>query len=741
MASLLYRIGRFSFLHRRWVAGAWAAFLAAVAVAALGLGGGLTQSFEIPGTESDRAQDLLVERFGAQASAVGSGTGSRTGENAGQPASTRIVVAAPPDQNLLSGGLQTVLAALAPLAQAPGVAGVSDPVAAQAVAPDGSVTYLDMQFTTPADDVAPATLDQVRGAAENLTDQGFEVAVTGGPFAEPLHILSGAEAIGVGVALLVLLVMFGSALAAGIPIVTAAVGVGIGAAGVFAVAATVDVSSASLALALMLGLAVGIDYALFLLSRHRQQLSTGLDPLESAARAVGTAGNAVVLAGGTVIIALVALSVVGIPFLTLMGLAAAATVAVAVLVAVTLLPAVLGFAGSRLTPRGHAARDVEHSVDTTNRWGSLVTRHPWVTLGVAAVLLGVVALPSLDLELGLPDAGSEAESSPARQANDMLADGFGPGFNGPLVVLVDAAGGDLMAAVGVVSQEVAQLGTAYVAPPMPNPQGDAALVIVVPASAPNTTETTDLVRAIRDLRPGVEAQTGTQMWVTGAAAANVDITQRLADALPQFLLIVVGLAFVLLMIAFRSLLVPLTAVAGFLLALAAALGATVAVFQWGWLAELFGAQPAPLLNFMPIVLVGVLFGLAMDYQVFLVSRMREEFVHGTLPHDAVRAGFAHGARVVLAAALIMISVFTSFVFGGETLIAPMAFALAVGIALDALVIRMCVIPAVLALLGRSAWWLPRWLDRALPNVDLEGSRIARAPLAVEVPPEPVGAAR
>ena len=737
MAALLFRIGALSFRRRRWVLAAWTTVAAALASLALTLGGGLSQGFEIPGTEADRAQELLVERFGEAAA----GGGSRIDAEAAR-ASARIVVAAPGDQSLLTGGLQTVLTSLAPLAQAPGIAAVSDPITAQAVAPDGSVTYVDLQFTTAADDVAPATVDQVNAAADRLRDQGFEVAVTGGPFVEPLTLLSGAEAIGVGVALLVLLAMFGSALAAGVPVLTALVGVGIGAAGILAVAATVDMSSATLALALMLGLAVGIDYALFLLSRHRQQLAAGMQPPESAARANATAGNAVVLAGITTIIALVALSVVGIPFLTLMGLAGAVTVAVAVLIAVTLVPAMMGFAGARLRPRGRATRDVAHSVGADNRWGSLVTRHPIVTLVGATLLLAVAALPVLDLELGLPDAGEEAEASPARQAYDMLADGFGPGFNGPIVVLVDAAEGDLATAVSVVTQELAVLDVAYVAPPMPNPQGDAALVVVIPQTAPNTPATTALVRAIRDLRPDVEARTGTDLWVTGAAAANVDISGRLADALPVFLLIVVGLAFLLLMIAFRSLVVPLTAVGGFLLAVAAALGATVAVYQWGWLSELFGGvKPAPLVNFMPIVMVGVMFGLAMDYQVFLVSRMREEYVHGTPPRDAVRAGFAHGARVVLAAALIMISVFTSFVFGGESVIAPVAFALAAGVVMDALVVRMCAIPAVMALLGRTAWWLPRWLDRVLPNIDLEGSRIARAPVADVAPAEPVGAVR
>ena len=723
MATLLYRVGGFSFRRRRWVLGGWVALLAVLAGVALSLGGSFSQSFQIPGTESARAQTLLDQRFGAQAAGVGAGTGSRAGRDThNEAASTRVVVAPPAGHSLLDGRLQTVLAAVAPLAQASGVAQVSDPVASQAIAPDGSVTYVDVRFTAAADAVPKATQDQVRQVAADLRGQGFTVALTGGPFVAPLKLLSGAESIGVVVALIVLFITFGSMLAAGMPIFSALVGVGLGAVGIMAISAVTDTSSATMALALMLGLAVGIDYSLFLLSRHRQHLSEGLSPSESAARAVGTAGNAVVFAGTTVVIALAALAVVGIPFLTLMGLAAAATVAVSVLLAVTMVPALMGFAGARLTPRGAAAVRAERSARAENHWGTLVTGHPLLTLLSATAVLVAVAVPALSLQLGLPDAGQQPAGSADRQAYDLLARGFGPGFNGPLVVLVDGANGDLSAAVTAVGAQVRQLpDVAYVAEPMPDAAGDGSLVVVIPASGPNTQATVDLVHAIRHLRPGIEQQTGTQVWVTGAAAANIDITTKLGAALPVFLLIVIGLAYLLLMIAFRSLLVPLTAAAGFLLSVAAAFGATVAVYQWGWLARLFNVhQPAPLLSFMPVVLVGVTFGLAMDYQVFLVSRMREDYVHGADARDAVRIGFAHGARVVLAAAVIMISVFASFVFGGNSMIGPIAFGLAVGIIMDALVVRMTAIPAIMALLGPAAWWLPRWLDRILPNVDIEG---------------------
>lgn len=748
MASFLYKVGHFSFTRRWTVLVTWLLVLAAVGAGAVASGMKMTEQLTIPGVESATAQKILEERFGDAASGVGAATGgaAAAGSAAEKPASTRFVVQAPEGTNLIEdGGLATVLGALAPVAGESQVASVSDPTKTGTLAPDGGAAYVDIQFTVPADDVSDATLATIATAESTLTSDGFTVAVAGGPYTEPLELLGPTELVGVVVALLVLLVTFGSLLAAGMPILTALLGVGIGVAGVLSLSAVVTISSATLTLALMLGLAVGIDYALFLLSRHRQQLAEGVPAAESAGRAVGTAGSAVVFAGLTVVIALAGLSVTGIPFLATMGLAAAATVAVAVLIATTLLPAIMGFAGDRLIPKGRAATRAARSSKAENRWGSFVTTHPVWTLVVGVLLLGVVALPATSMRLGLPDAGQEPTTSHDRQAYDLLAEGFGPGINGPLVVLVDSekAPGGLPAAIAQTTTALESVpNIAVVAPPAPNgtvegmpapegtvvpegtPKADAALIVVIPTTGPNAAETADVVHDIRDLRGDVEKATGATLWVTGAAAANIDVTEKLADALPLFLAIVVGLAVVLLLVAFRSLLVPLTAVLGFLLTVAAAFGATTAVYQWGWLADAFNvATPAPLLSFMPVLLVGVLFGLAMDYQVFLVSRMREDFTHGAGAMQAVRSGYAHGARVVLAAALIMIAVFASFVFSGNTTIGPIAFALGFGIAVDALVVRMTMIPAVMALLGTSAWWLPRWLDKALPNVDIEGASL------------------
>ncbi|WP_066461502.1 MMPL family transporter [Sanguibacter suarezii] len=758
MASFLYRVGRFSFTRRWIVLIIWLVVLAAAGGGALASGMKMTEAITIPGTESANAQEILEDRFGEAASGVGAGTAGSAGSGTvvDQPASARVIVEAPEGTSLIDdGGLAVVLGTLAPVTEAADVASISDPTTAGTISPDGAAVYVDVQFTVPADDVPAATLDALTAAQDQLEADGYTTVLSGGPFTEPLELLSPTEALGVVIALLVLLVTFGSLLAAGMPILTALLGVGTGLAGVLAFSAVVTISSATLTLALMLGLAVGIDYALFLLSRHRQQLAEGVDPAESAGRAVGTAGSAIVFAGLTVVVALCGLAVTGVPFLAVMGFAAAATVATAVLIAVTLLPALMGFAGTRLVPRGRAAARAQRSTQAENRWGTLITRHPVWTLVAGVLALGIIAIPATSMRMGLPDAGQEPATSNERQAYDLLAENFGPGINGPLVVLVDAADNPagLMEASAAVSEALAGVeNIAYVAPAAPNgavggmlgpdtpapagtPEADAALVVVLPTTGPNDAETADVVHDIRDLRTEIEEATGTQIWVTGAAAANIDITQKLSDALPLFLAIVVGLALVLLLVAFRSILVPLTAVLGFLLTVAAAFGATTAVYQWGWLSDIFQvATPAPLLSFMPVLLVGVLFGLAMDYQVFLVSRMREDFVHGAAPLVAVRSGYAHGARVVLAAALIMIAVFSSFVFSGNTTIGPIAFAMGFGVAVDALVVRMTMIPAVMALLGRSAWWLPRWLDRLVPNVDIEGTSLERGATPVESEP-------
>src|SRR5450830_133369 len=686
VATALYRLGRFSMRHRWYVLVAWLLVLAGVATAGVAGGGSFSDSFSIPGTESAQAQKVLAERFGSQfaqeAASLGRGTGGAA------PATARVILAPPAGSTVVDPA--TAQAAGKLLAQAgavAGVTGVSDPFTARTIAPNGSALYADVQLAAPSKDVPATTVAGLKAVVRAAQDTGWRATISGGPFDPALKIVSGTESVGVLAALVVLVVTLGSLLAAGMPIITALLGVAIGAAGILAVASFTDVSSATLALALMLGLAVGIDYALFILSRYRTLLAEGNSPLDAVGRAVGTAGSAVVFAGVTVVIA-----------------------------------------SAGLTPRrARAADNEDDDAIVASRWGRLVTGHPVVVLIAGIAVIATLAIPALSLRLGLPDASQSPVSSNARQAYELQADTFGPGFNGPLVVLVDAPAGGAAQAAATVAARLGKLAdVALVAPPIPNKAGDAAIVTVIPTGGPNSEQTATLVHAIRAERADLETATKTDITVTGAAAANIDISAKLASALPEFLLLVVGLALVLLLVAFRSILVPVTAAIGFLLSVAASFGATVAVYQWGWLAGVFHVSgPGPLLSFMPVLLVGVLFGLAMDYEVFLVSRMREDFVHGATPRRAVIVGFEHGSRVVVAAAIIMASVFVAFVFGGSTTIAPIAFALGVGILVDALVVRMTLIPAAMTLLGSAAWWLPRWLDRVLPSVDIEGARLTR----------------
>jgi RND superfamily putative drug exporter len=721
VAVFLHRLGRWAFHRRKTVLAAWVLALVALGGLAGAFGRDADAQLTIPGVESVTALETLQERFP---------------DGAAGGATARIVFAAPEGSSVTEPELTAAITdALAEAADAEQVTAVSDPFQAQGVSPDGSIAYATVTYSEQVDLITDDARAQLLAVAEGPEDAGLQVEF-GGEATQAIPEQGAAEAIGILVALVVLAVTFGSLLAAGLPLLTALIGVGAGMAGVLALSSVVDLTATTPTLGLMIGLAVGIDYALFITIRHKEQLATGMSARESAGRAVGTAGSAVVFAGLTVMIALAGLTVVGIPFLTSMGLVAAGMVGVAVLVALTLVPALLGFAGDRFDRwavpglrRRQAALATRDSAGT--RWARTVTRRPVAVLLAGVIGLGVVALPALDLRLGLPTDGDLSEETTQRQAYDLLAGGFGPGFNGPLTVVVDAtdaadpatAFADTAAAIGDLD------GVAAVSPPIPNGSGDTAIVSVIPTEGPSDAGTEDLVADIRELRPGLTENTGSELAVTGNTALGIDISEKLAGALPLFLTVIVGLAFLLLMLAFRSILVPIKATLGFLLSLAATFGALVAVFQWGWLADLLGVeQTGPVLSFLPIMLIGLLFGLAMDYEVFLVSRMREEHVHGAEPREAVIGGFRHGARVVTAAALIMGSVFGGFILGHDATIKSIGFALAFGVLVDAFVVRMAIVPAVMTLLGRAAWYLPRWLDRALPDVDIEGAALERREL-------------
>ncbi|WP_031509083.1 MMPL family transporter [Streptomyces megasporus] len=728
MATFLYRIGRFAFRRRGLVALLWVVVLAVAGGAAASTSSTASSSISIPGTEAQKAFELLEERF----------PGSSP-----DGASARVVFKAPDGEKITDGENKAAVdAVVADLAKGSQVQQAVDPYRARAVSRDGTTAYAQVTYEVNSFELTDASRDALESAAEGGREAGLTVEI-GGDALVTMPKTGTAEVIGVAVAAVVLLVTFGSLVAAGMPLITALVGVGITASAITALTGVLDLDSTTPILATMIGLAVGIDYALFIVSRYRAELAEGRERQEAVGHAVGTAGSAVVFAGLTVIIALVGLSVVDIPILTKMGLAAAGAVVMAVLVALTLIPALLGFAGERILPRkqrdrnGEKAAVAEEKPGAGTRWARFVLRRPIVVLLTAVVGLGLAAVPVSDLRLNLPDDGSKPTDTTQRRAYDMISEGFGPGSNGPLVVVVDAEDSD--DPKGAAERTAAAVqgldNVAAVTPATFNEAGDTAMLTVVPKSAPSSAETEGLVRAIRGEARGIAAETDADVLVTGQTAMGIDVSQKLDDALAPYLALVVGLAFLLLMVVFRSVLVPLKAALGFLLSVLAALGSVVAVFQWGWLADVFGVeQTGPIMSIMPILMVGLVFGLAMDYEVFLVTRMREAHVHGETPHQAVETGFKLGARVVTAAALIMVSVFAGFIGSSESMIKMIGFGLAVAVLFDAFVVRMAIVPAVLALLGTSAWWLPRWLDKALPNVDVEGESLRRE--SADPAPEP-----
>lgn len=701
MATFLYKLGRSAFRRRRLVALLWVALLALAGVGAASASTATSSSFSIPGTEAQKAFDLLEQRFPG-ASPDG--------------ATARVVFKAPDGRKMTEPANKAeVNKAVAALRKGSDqVKSVTDPYAVKAVSKDGATAYISVTYKVSSMELADETREALKKTGTEAGKSGLTVEI-GGDALQTIPETGVGEIIGVAIAAVVLVITFGSLVAAGLPLLTAIIGVGIGISTITALANVLDLGSTTSTLAMMIGLAVGIDYALFIVSRYRAELAEGRERGDAAGRAVGTAGSAVVFAGLTVVIALVGLAVVNIPVLTKMGFAAAATVVIAVLIALTLIPALLGFAGKRVPPRKvRKGKEAGEKPNMGTRWSRFVLRRPVAVLLAGVVGLGAIAVPAASLEMGLPDDGAQPVSTTQRKAYDLLSDGFGPGFSGPLLVVVD---GDKATADRTVKDIRGLDGVVAVTPPTFNKAGDTAMVTVIPKDRPSSAETEDLVLSIRD-------GSGDDVLVTGATAMNIDFSQKMKDALLPYLALVVGLAFLLLMVVFRSVLVPLKAALGFLLSVVAALGAVVAVFQWGWLGSLFGVeQTGPIMSMMPIFMVGVVFGLAMDYEVFLVTRMREAYVHGERPGEAIVTGFKHGARVVTAAAVIMIAVFSGFIGSSEQMIKMIGFGLAIAVVFDAFVVRMAIVPAVLALLGHKAWWLPRWLDRVLPNVDVEGEKL------------------
>lgn len=726
MSSSLYRLGLLMASLRWKIVGAWVALLVIVGGLAVGVGGTFTTDIEIPGTEGQRGIDTLANRF------------PEMGGTAGQ------VVLVTEDGSSVDEHQDEIDALMEDIAEVEGVAAAPSPfddLSPGTRTDDDTAIIAQFQMEGQTGAFPESSVEEIRSLVEEAGTPSLETHL-GGQVLQSAEVPFGAgEVFGIIAALIILAVVFRSLIPAFIPIVTAIVGVGVSMLALVALSAGVDIPSVATALGAMLGLAVGIDYALFILSRHRDQLAQGDDVHESIGKSLATSGSAVIFASLTVIIALVGLFITGIPFLTVMGVAAAATVALSVVVALTMLPALMGILGERLRPRRirrlmaendgalpepDPARRPRRSFGRT--WVHLVTKVPALTILAVVIGVGALAIPIKDLELALPDLGTEPIGTDARDTYDLVSEEFGPGYNGPLLVTADIINTtDPLAVVDELESDISELDhVKEIQLATPNQGADMAVVVVIPEGGPTEQSTKDLVADLRDSAEGWEQDLSiSDVTVTGATAIGIDVTDKLSAALLPFALFVVGLSLILLTLVFRSLWVPLKASVGYLFSVAAAFGVTSMVFEYGWFnGPLFVDVNGPVVSFMPIMVMGVLFGLAMDYEVFLVSRMREEFVHTGDAKHSIERGFTANAPVVTAAALIMVSVFAGFVTSGWFMLQPIAVALAVGVLVDAFVVRMTFVPAVLALLGRHAWWLPRWLDRLLPTVDVEGEGLA-----------------
>jgi putative drug exporter of the RND superfamily len=718
VATLLQRIATLAFRRRRIFIAVWLLLIVAVVGCYVAFGSTINSDFTIPGSSSQKARDELKRTLPPAA-----GT------------SAQIVFESPAGTKISDAKYRSAVEATLDQAKiAPQVSAVVDPFTSKAISPDGRTARAELQYTVSGPHLDSDSLPALVTATKPAQRAGLIVHVGGSAYGSGSSKPGPSTAIGIVIAFVILFITFDSLLAAGLPLLTALGGLAVGVSGVYLVSNVATVSSTAPSLALMIGLAVGIDYSVFILSRYRSELVAGRTDRDAIGVALGTAGSAVVFAGVTVFIALAGLTVVGIPFLTVMGLSAAGAVAIAVLVALTLLPAVIGFAGHRLTPKpeSRAARRERPGAAAVmgERWARFVTGHPSRTVAIGVTALLVLAIPALSLRLALADNGSAATNTTQRQAYDLIAAEFGPGFNGPLTLLVQTHPGTKpqTAARGVAATVKALPDVLTVTAPQLGNDGRTAVVSVVPRSGPHDRATTNLVKTIRAQAPAMAAADGAAVSVTGPTAIGIDVSDRLSASLVPFAALVVGLALILLLIKFRSIVVPIKAAIGFVLSIGASLGAVVAVFQWGWAHTLVGAaSTGPVISFLPIILIAVLFGLAMDYEVFMVSRIHEAYVETNDPSVAVILGGRHATRIVTAAALIMFSVFASFVGTPDPTLKTIAFGLGVGVLIDAFVVRMTLVPAVLDLLGHKSWWLPRRLERALPNLDIDGATVPQSP--------------
>ncbi len=722
MSRMLERLGRFS-ARRPWVViAAWVAVCIVVLSSAAAFGRDLDDPFEAPGLDSHRASELLA-RAGAGEKGIGADvvvTPREDGITFFDSAAARADLAR----------VQDAVAAL------PHLLGTSDPIGALergrpaaldsgVVSADGEVALLRLQYPA-VEDLEPSDLAELKATLDDLRESTSLRIEAGGDlfFAFEEAPAGVGEALGLLTAIVILLLAFGSVVAMGLPIGTALLGLAVGAGSIPLVAYLVDIPSWAIVIGSMVGLGVGIDYALFILTRFREHLADGLEVEDAVGRSLATAGRSVVFAGGTVVVAILGLAVARIPFITAGGIGISLIVLVMVLASITLLPALLGLTGHRVTSRRRAGR-VDSSALRWRRWGAHVGRHATAYAVGSTLLLVALAAPVSALRLGFPDEGSMPQSRTERRAYDLIEDGFGPGANGPLVIAVEGTGP--VAVESLAAAVAADPGVAEVRRAPAAPSADVAVLIAEPTTAPQSQSTRDTIDRLRsDVFPAALAGTRANAHVGGQVAVFADLGDRVQDRLPLFIAAVVLLSFLLLMVVFRSLLVPLKAALMNLLSVGAAYGVLVMVFQWGWGADLIGLESTmPILSFIPLFMFAILFGLSMDYEVFLLSRIREEYVRTGDNDEAVVSGLAGTARTITSGAMIMIAVFGGFMLGADPLAKMMGLGLATAIAVDATIVRLVLVPASMKLLGKANWWLPGWLDRLLPAID--GGRDDLAP--------------
>lgn len=754
MSKLLYMLGRKGYDKPWYFIFGWIVILVLV-LSLLGLNGiHISSNMQIQGTRAQQVADLLQKEVpslsGGQGSVVftvprGQRLDTKTRIAAIMRAVNQVYqekdVVKPPQPRVqrpsAPGGAAAAKAAETAALQARLPYGPlvvqGNPVPGVIISHNGRVALFQFGFTVSQSSV-PQSVNNAIIRDVTAVQHGTGIKALPGSTLEQNVTEGPTEMIGLVVAAVVLLATLGSLVAAGLPLLIAVMGVGIGVGGAFAFSKFFTVIDITPALALMIGLAVGIDYSLFIVNRQRRLiLEQNLSARDAASRAVGTAGSAVFFSGLTVVIALCSMLVIGIQFLSVMALVAAATVAVNVLLALTLLPAMLGLVGEKIcTQKARRQSAAADRHGTAHRWATGIITHRWLVILGVVVCLGTAAIPMTKMNLGFPSGATANFNTPARQSYDATSQAFGAGFNGPLVVVLEPHHGKVTPQLlgNVVKSLNTTRDVSLVSPTGESRNGRLAVLTVIPKTGPDAQATKNLVRELRAPRFPIATTYGVTLGVTGYTALNIDMSAKLAQVFPVFMGIIVILSFIILMAVFRSLLVPLIATGGFMLSILATFGMTTAVFQWGWLHALFGFDTGgPLLSFLPIMVTGILYGLAMDYQVFLVSSMREAHVHGHRGKDSIVHGFDHASRVVIAAAIIMTSVFSGFIFSPQMDIKQIGFGLAFGVLVDAFIVRSTLVPAVMALFGDSAWWIPAWLDRILPNLDVEGDRLQTELLA------------